>query len=355
MAASDPLGDRIGFGPGVRGSGAAAGEPRGTSLPLLVLGAVLSVLAALDLTWQLPEDILRLMAAPVLTAAFAALWIVYRQRAAARGAERPTGYGAAAIICLIMSIPPLIVAVFYAGPFLPYSVGLLAAGLLRRNSFLTAWAAATGVVGVLEGFFGITNRLPLPVWAWWEHPAIYLALGVATVLAGHGDAAARAAPACGVGAQELNSARPGPGWPYSAGVEQPARDEASSADLRARLRLALAEALRKRDAIAVSALRSALSEISNAEAVAPPTAPPGTSSAHIAGAVAGLGAGEAERRVLSAEQVSRIVQAEVTERLAAAEGCEHGGHPDRARRLRSEAGVLAAVAADGGPPCPETP
>jgi hypothetical protein len=37
---------------------------------------------------------------------------------------------------------------------------------------------------VFEGFFGITNRLPLSLWAVWEHPAIFLILALMTVLAG---------------------------------------------------------------------------------------------------------------------------------------------------------------------------
>jgi hypothetical protein len=41
-----------------------------------------------------------------------------------------------------------------------------------------------GGTGVFEGFFGITNRLPLSLWATWEHPAIYLILALMTVLAG---------------------------------------------------------------------------------------------------------------------------------------------------------------------------
>jgi uncharacterized protein len=57
----------------------------------------------------------------------------------------------------------------------------------------------------------------------------------------------------------------------------------------ARLRAALADALRRRDRAAVSALRSALSAIGNAEAVSPPPATAGTGSERIAGAAAGLG------------------------------------------------------------------
>ena len=61
-------------------------------------------------------------------------------------------------------------------------------------------------------------------------------------------------------------------------------------DIRTRLRRALSAALKARNATATSALRSALSAIANAEAVDPgPGRPAGAGSAHVAGAVAGLG------------------------------------------------------------------
>ena len=62
-------------------------------------------------------------------------------------------------------------------------------------------------------------------------------------------------------------------------------------DIMTRLRWALGAALKARDAGAVSALRSAMSAIGNAEAVAPTARPAGTSSAHFAGTVAGLALG----------------------------------------------------------------
>ena len=65
-----------------------------------------------------------------------------------------------------------------------------------------------------------------------------------------------------------------------------------------------------RDRIAVSALRSALSAIGNAEAISPPPGMPGAGSPHIAGAVAGLNAAEAQRRTLSAAEVDQIIQAD---------------------------------------------
>ena len=89
--------------------------------------------------------------------------------------------------------------------------------------------------------------------------------------------------------------------------------------VQARLRLALAESLRARDTIAVSALRSALGAIGNAEA---------------------------ERRRLSAAEIEQIVRGEAGEREGAARDYEQAGHADRAGRLRREAQVLLAVLAD---------
>ena len=116
--------------------------------------------------------------------------------------------------------------------------------------------------------------------------------------------------------------------------------------LQARMRAALGEALDSRDRVAVAALRSALSAIANAEAVRP--ARPGRtrpSSEHIAGAVAGLGAGEAARRELSDADITAIVAAEITERLTAANDYDRLDRPDRSARLRREATFLSDLLA----------
>jgi uncharacterized protein len=126
--------------------------------------------------------------------------------------------------------------------------------------------------------------------------------------------------------------------------------------LRERLRAALPEAIKARDAVAVAALRSALAAVDNAEAVdatpAPPggrqarpgagQAPPGVAGADVAGAVLGVGAAEVERRSLSDAQVEALVRAEMADRQAAARQYERAGHRQRAERLRGEAGVLGA-------------
>jgi uncharacterized protein len=122
-------------------------------------------------------------------------------------------------------------------------------------------------------------------------------------------------------------------------------DDMQPDDIRTRLRRALGQALRVRDASTVSALRSALSAISNAEAVDPgPARPTGTGSPHFAGSVAGLGAGEAERRRLTEADVAAIVRADATEREAAASDYERSGHLEKAARLRhGTRGLMSAV------------
>jgi uncharacterized protein YqeY len=159
---------------------------------------------------------------------------------------------------------------------------------------------------------------------------------------------------------------PAVGWPSVSGllvpeelapgeerVDPPIPEAGAGPDasVQARLRLALAEALQARDTIAVSALRSALGAIGNAEAIEPgAAAPAGSGSPHVAGAVAGLGAAEASRRRLSAAEVEQIVRAEAGERERAARDYERAGHADRADRRRREARLLLAVLSDDDRP-----
>jgi uncharacterized protein len=113
---------------------------------------------------------------------------------------------------------------------------------------------------------------------------------------------------------------------------------------RATLRDALLAARKDRDAARVSALRSALSAIDNAETPdnARVDAP---SSGTIAGGVVGLGAAEVARRVLSDEQVRSLLLGEIDERLAAAKEIE-ASHTERAATLRTEAAVLSDLLGD---------
>jgi hypothetical protein len=93
----------------------------------------------------------------------------------------------------------------------------------------------------------------------------------------------------------------------------------------------------------MAAIRSALAAIGNAEAIAVPARPAGTSSRYVAGAVTGLGQAEASRRRLSELEISRIVAAEIGDRETAAVQFDALGHAGKAERLRREALALVRI------------
>ncbi len=108
--------------------------------------------------------------------------------------------------------------------------------------------------------------------------------------------------------------------------------------LRLRMRQALPEAMRARDKVAVSALRTALAALDNAEAV--PVDGAVTHGPALEQSPVGVGATEAPRRELTEPDVAEIVRAEVLERLEAAAQLPDPAQADRATRLRAEAAVL---------------
>jgi uncharacterized protein len=108
--------------------------------------------------------------------------------------------------------------------------------------------------------------------------------------------------------------------------------------LRVRMREALPEAMRARDRVAVSALRSTLAALDNAEAV--PADPAAMRGVALEQSPVGAGAAEVARRELSESDISDIVRAEAAERLDAADQLAAPAHADRVARLRAEAAVL---------------
>jgi uncharacterized protein YqeY len=117
-----------------------------------------------------------------------------------------------------------------------------------------------------------------------------------------------------------------------------------------RLQVALRAAMKERDTVAMSALRSALGAIANAEAVPvasahPPAAPPVPPSENvpIAGSVAGLAGAEVSRRVLTEEEANAIAAAEAADRRAAARDYRAAGHADRADRLLYQAQAIESA------------
>ena len=116
-----------------------------------------------------------------------------------------------------------------------------------------------------------------------------------------------------------------------------------SDDLRTPLRRQLSAAVREHDRPAVSALRSALAVLDNAEAVRPGADFQPEVSQHVAGGVAGVGAAEVELRVLDVESQRALVRAEIESSLTAATTYQQHGQSTRAAALRMGADVLAAV------------
>lgn len=109
--------------------------------------------------------------------------------------------------------------------------------------------------------------------------------------------------------------------------------------IRGRLRAGLTRAMKERDRVAVTALRSALGAVDNAEAVEDTVEAP--TDGVIAKSVPGLGAGEAPRRQLSEDDVVATVRREIEDRRTAADEYRAAGRPDHADRLDAESAVLA--------------
>jgi uncharacterized protein YqeY len=104
------------------------------------------------------------------------------------------------------------------------------------------------------------------------------------------------------------------------------------------MRQALPEAMRARDKVAVSALRSTLGALDNAEAV--PVGEAELRGTALEQSPVGVGTTEAARRELSESDAEDVVRAEAAERLEAAAQLTAPAHADRATRLRAEAAVL---------------
>jgi uncharacterized protein YqeY len=85
-----------------------------------------------------------------------------------------------------------------------------------------------------------------------------------------------------------------------------------------------------------------LAATDNAEAADPSAAPP-AEAGPIAGAVAGLGAGEVPRRQLGTDDVALIVEREIGERCEAATTFASLGRGDDARRLGRQVEILRSL------------
>ena len=116
--------------------------------------------------------------------------------------------------------------------------------------------------------------------------------------------------------------------------------------LRERLRAALKTAMKARDRDTVSALRSTLAAIDNAEAVDASAMAPGALA--IEQSPVGVGVAEVERRNLTEDQVAEIVRTEIADREAAARDYDRRGSTEHAELLRTQARAIAALLSPAG-------
>jgi len=100
--------------------------------------------------------------------------------------------------------------------------------------------------------------------------------------------------------------------------------------LRERLAGELRAAMKARDAVAIATLRSLLSAIDNASAVA-------ETSAHVP--VFGR-SGDVSRRELTIPDIERVLSGEAAERTAAVDDYERRGLREGVDRLRAELGII---------------
>ena len=115
-----------------------------------------------------------------------------------------------------------------------------------------------------------------------------------------------------------------------------------SGGLRSRMTTALTEAMRARDRVAVTALRSALAAVANAEAVDIDTLPRAGAAES---AAVGAGAADAPRRELTEHDVRAVVGAELAEHERSAAHLREAGRPEEADRVAAEAAVLRELLA----------
>ena len=114
---------------------------------------------------------------------------------------------------------------------------------------------------------------------------------------------------------------------------------AAAEEMKARLRVDLSNSMRARQSMEASVIRSLLAALDNAEALPVDRDRPESLQARFCD-----GSSEAERRILSREDVDAVIGAEVRQRMNAAADLERLGLEDRAETLRHEAQIAGRYA-----------
>jgi hypothetical protein len=142
----------------------ARGDRHASSVPLLVFGGLTVLSAPLLLPRLSPgADVFWLLAGP---AGFLVTGWWYRRQQTRSGIGEGRGSWTAAGVSMLVA--PALLPVVWIAPLPIVGAGLLVVAALQRNRYLAAWAAVLGLLGGLERFFVLSNRLYDPAdWLGW--------------------------------------------------------------------------------------------------------------------------------------------------------------------------------------------
>ncbi|MGI9119903.1 MAG: hypothetical protein ACR2G7_07265 [Acidimicrobiales bacterium] len=130
-------------------------DRRVTSVPLLTFG-VLTLLNAVTFVREPNRGLYWLLAGP---AGFGLIAWYYRRHEVSVGVGSAAGTYGRWALGLLAALVLLPVLILFGAPFGLIALGLLIIAIRQRNRYLGAWAVVYGVLGVLEGFSFLTNRV----------------------------------------------------------------------------------------------------------------------------------------------------------------------------------------------------
>jgi hypothetical protein len=147
------------------------GDRHASSVPLLIFGTLtlISALLALPALWPW-GDLFWLLAGP---AGFLATGWWYRRQQARSGVGEGRGSWTVAGVSTLLAF--VLLPLVWIAPLPVVAAGLLVLAALQRNRYLAASAAVLGLLGGLEHFFVLSNRLyDLAQWlGWFPEPRDY--------------------------------------------------------------------------------------------------------------------------------------------------------------------------------------
>jgi hypothetical protein len=142
----------------------ARGDRHASSVPLLIFGGLTVISAPLTLPRLFPwGDVFWMLAGP---AGFLVTGWWYRRQQTRSGIGEGRGSWTVAGVSILLGLALL--PVVWIAPLPIVGAGLLVLAILQRNRYLAAWAAVLGLLGGLERFFVLSNRLTdLADWLGW--------------------------------------------------------------------------------------------------------------------------------------------------------------------------------------------